>query len=72
MMSELSCVDLDCELAAALPERVMMRRRRRRHASMHPPAGSTASASHGSAGNSNDTQQGNPNPQSVLNIGRLG
>jgi hypothetical protein len=70
-MRQLSLVALDHELVVELPERVLMRRRRR-HAPTHTAMGSAASASHGSAGNSNTTQQGNTNPQSVLNLGILG
>jgi len=70
-MRQLSLVALDHEALVELPERVLMRHHRR-HAPTHTHAGSAAYASFGSAGNSNDTQQGNSNLQSLLNTGNLG
>ena len=69
-MRELSLVELESELAAALPSRNLMccRRRRRRHAS--GGQGGT-SASYGSAANGNMTSQSNNNPQTVVNTGTL-
>ena len=70
-MRQLSLVALDHEAVVELPERALMRRHRL-HIRTHSHAGSAAYASYGSAGNSNDTQQGNSNPQSLLNSGSLG
>ncbi len=67
MKSELSHLDLDHELIAALPARELMRRHRSRarvHAHAH--------ASFGSGANANATHQVNSNPQTVVNVGGLG
>ncbi len=77
-MHELSLIELESELAAELPQRALMRRRRmhlRRHVNLRPSSSgpsSQASAAYGSAGNANDTQQGNSNLQGVINAGSVG
>jgi hypothetical protein len=73
-MYELSLVDLESELAAALPERNLMCHRRvvRRKVRKAPSEGGTsASASYGSAANANSTDQTNSNAQTVVNTGTV-
>ncbi len=61
-MYELSLVELESELAAALPSRNLMRRHR---------GGVKAHASYGSGANANGTEQVNSNAQTVVNSGRV-
>src|SRR5260221_8978937 len=71
MSHELSMTELEGELCAELPTRNLMRWRRHRSRRFFG-ARSSASASFGSAANSNSTQQVNFNPQIVINNGFVG
>ncbi len=71
MTHELSLAELERELTAELPERSLMRRRRQAYG-WFPHASAHASASFGSAANSNATRQINFNPQIVINNGTIG
>jgi hypothetical protein len=71
MTHELSLADLEGELSAELPTRNLLRRRKRQSFGWFPHASSHASASFGSAANSNATYQVNFNPQIVINNGKV-
>src|SRR5260221_14350522 len=71
MTHELTLAELESELAAELPERNLLRRRRQAYG-WFPHASAHASASNGSAANSNATYQINFNPQIVINNGTIG
>ncbi len=64
---EMSLIELESELAAALPTRnLMCRRRARRH---HSGSNNGTSANNGSVANSNSTSQSISNPQTAIATG---